>query len=241
MSSNSINQVKPLYMEQKELLNYKAIITQLGTSEINKKKYQWIQLNETIFHPKGGGQPSDEGTINGVKVIYVHKNIFDKSKLDQFEILHCFEEGQPLNFKIGDEVELKVDALKRKFYSRLHTAGHFVAEAVNKNFPTLEGYQGNHNPNDCYVKFKMLDRSIDYNKDEIKHKVKAELQSWIEQDIVVADVISSGIRSIKITQDWSPCGGTHVASAREIKSIDISDVSINKKEGTVTVKYHLPD
>src|ERR1700738_417584 len=144
MYHNSSNQVRPLYMEQGDLLRHKAVIKKIGFSEVNKKKYHWVQLNETIFHPKGGGQPSDEGTIDGIKVIYVHKEILDKTRLDQFEIIHCFDENQELNFRDGQEVELIVDAATRKLHARLHTAGHLVAEAVNKNFPDLKGYQGNH-------------------------------------------------------------------------------------------------
>lgn len=233
-------QVNPLYMKQGELIEYKSIITKVGVSEVNKKRYQWIQLNETIFHPKGGGQPSDEGTINGIQVVYVHKEIFDKSRLDQFEILHCFDENQPLNFKEGDEVVLKVDFLKRKLHSRLHTAGHLVAEAVRKNFPELEGYQGNHYPNDSYVKFRMLDPAQIYEKEEIKNKTSVEIQSWVKNDLPISDhMLETGIRSIKITQDWAACGGTHLTSLREIGSIEISDVSINKKDQSVTVKYRI--
>lgn len=240
MNQEFSKQVKPIYMSQCELLKHKAIITQVGMSEVNKKKYHWIQLNETIFHPKGGGQPADEGTINGVKVVYVHKNILDKSKLDQFEILHCFDENLELNFKVGDEVELEVDPITREYHSRLHTGGHLVAEAVRKNFPDLEGYQGNHYPNECYVKFRMLDPTKSYEKEEIKQKASAEIESWIEKDLAVSNLIlETGIRSIKITQDWAACGGTHVQNLKGIRSVEISDVSINQKDGTVTVKYKL--
>lgn len=240
MSQEIRQQVNPLYMRQGDLIEFKAIITKVGMSEINKQRYRWIQLNETIFHPKGGGQPSDEGTIDGVKVAYVHKELFDKNRLDAFEILHCFDENQELNFKEGDEVELKVDPLTRKLHSRLHTAGHIVAEAVRKHFPELEGYQGNHYPNNCYVKFRMLDPAKNYEKEEIKQKSAVEIQSWVEKDLPIsALVLETGIRSVKITQDWAPCGGTHVESLREIGKVEISDVSINKKEGTVTVKYRV--
>lgn len=238
MSQDNAQQVNPLYMKQGGLLEYKAIITKVGMSEINKQKYQWIQLNETIFHPKGGGQPSDEGTINGVKVAYVHKETFDKSRLNSFEILHCFAEDQELNFKEGDEVELKVDPLTRKLHARLHTAGHIVAESVRKHFPELEGYQGNHYPNNSYVKFRMSDPAKSFDKEEIKQKAAAEIRSWVEKDLPISALVpETGIRSIKITQDWAPCGGTHVESLKEIGKVEISDVSINKKEGTVTVKY----
>lgn len=241
MNKDDVNQVKPLYMKQGGLLECKAIITKIGSSEINKKKYYWIQLNQTIFHPKGGGQPSDEGTIDGRSVAFIHKEVLDKSRLNQFEILHCFDENQELNFKVGDEVELKVDPIKRKLHSRLHTAGHIVAEAIRKNFPELEGYQGNHYPDNCYVKFRMLEQAKSHDKEEIKQKASAELQVWIEKDIPVSEIVlPNGIRSIKITQDWAACGGTHLKSLKDIGSIEISDVSINNKEGTMTVKYKLP-
>jgi Ser-tRNA(Ala) deacylase AlaX len=41
----------------------------------NGEEYELI-LDETIFHPQGGGQPSDEGTISsmdGQSVFKVHK------------------------------------------------------------------------------------------------------------------------------------------------------------------------
>lgn len=238
MSEYAANQVKPVYMKSGSLFECKAIITKMGSGEVNKKKVRWIQLNETIFHPKGGGQPSDEGTINEVKVAYVHKEILDKSRLDQFEIWHCFDENQRLNFKVGDEVELKVDLLTRKFHSRLQTAGHLVAEAVKKNYPELEAIQGNHYPDDSYVRFKMLDPAKSYYAEEIKQKASAEIASWIENDLPLSHLVrEDGIRVIKITGDWAACGGTHVGSLKEIGSVEISDVSIKQKDGKVTVKY----
>lgn len=226
-------------MEQPNLLRHKAIVTKVGHSEISKRRYRWIQLDATIFHPKGGGQPSDEGTIAGKKVIYVHKECADKMRMDQFEILHCFDETQELSFKEGDEVELLVDESKRKLYSRMHTAGHLLAQVVKENFPELEPYHGNHDPKDGYVKFKMLKEFL-YDREQLMGKVQPEFQSWLQKDVPVSIVtLSSGMRAIKFGASIMACSGTHVNFLTEIGQAEITDVSVNKKDKIVTVKYRL--
>lgn len=239
MSHNTSKQVRALYMEDARN-KHRAVITKAGAGEINKKNYNWIQLDETIFHPKGGGQPSDEGMIGGIKVAYVHKEFFDKNHLDKFEIYHCFEIAQPFNFNVGDEVELLVDGSIRLMHSRLHTAGHVLAEAVNTCFPELEGYQGNHYPDNSYVKFKIHAPMTVEDKETIKQKAEAEFNSWLDQNLEVADRLEPfGMRTVKVYKNWSLCGGTHVKHLKEIGRMVISDLSINKKEGTVTIKYCL--
>lgn len=233
------NTVKPLYMEPYAPLKHRARVTKIGVSEIGKKTYRWIQLNETIFHPKGGGQPSDEGTLGGIKVTHIHKLPLDKNRLDLFEILHCFEEHQLLPFKEGDEVELIVDPVKRELHSRMHTGGHLLAEVVRIIFPELEPYHGNHDPNDGYVKFKIL-KEFTHGKAEIFLKVQPELDSWVKKDLPISVVqLSSGMRAIKFCHHIMSCGGTHVNHLHEIGKIEIKDVSINKKENVVTIKYGL--
>ena len=226
-----MRQVRALYMEDSRT-QHQALVTKIGCSEINKKLYNWIQLSETIFHPKGGGQPADEGIIGGVKVAYVHKEIPNKSHLDQFEISHCFEMEQPFPFKLGDQVELQVDGSIRQLHSRLHTAGHLLADAVNHCFPELEGFQGNHYPNSCYVKFKMRAPMQTENREVIKSQVEAKIASWIDQDLKVGSRLEpTGIRNVKVFQNWSPCGGTHVSRLKEIGRMEVGDLSINKKRG----------
>lgn len=237
MSNHSSAQVRALYMEDARI-RHKAVITKIGSGEINKKNCNWIQLDQTIFHPKGGGQPSDEGLIEGIQVAYVHKEICDKNHLDKFEIYHCFEAVQPITFKAGDEVELLVDGSIRLLHSRLHTAGHVLAEAVNSCFPELEGYQGNHYPDNSYVKFRIRASMTVEDKELIRQKAEAEFNSWLTQNLEVAEVLEpTGIRIVKVFENWSPCGGTHVKHLKEIGRMQIFDLSINKKEGTVTIKY----
>lgn len=229
--------VKTLYMQDSTLIQ-RAIITKISKGEINKKTYNWIELNETIFHPKGGGQPSDVGLIAGSPVALVHKNILDKAQINKFDIFHCFEENEPFNFNIGDEVELQVDASTRFIHSRLHTAGHVLAEAVNICFPLLLAYQGNHSPKDSYVKFKIM-AEAQLEKEEVKQHAEALFNEWIDQDLKIETTFEAGLRSVKVFKNWTPCGGTHVKNLKEMGLMEISDLSINKKDGTVTIKYRL--
>lgn len=211
----------------------------MGTSEINKKNYKWVQLNETIFHPKGGGQLSDEGTISGVQVAYVHKVPLNKNDINQFEILHCFNGQETLPFKEGNRVELLINPSMRILYSQMHTAGHVLAGVVNEIFPSLEGHHGNHDPKDGYVKFKMLSE-ISSSKEEILQKTQAALHSKLDTDLpVLITSLPSGMRAIQIGAQIMGCGGTHVHHLKELPLVEITDVSINKKENTVTIKYKL--
>ncbi len=236
MSENK--RVKALYMED-SVLTHKAIITKINTGEINKKTYNWIELSETIFHPKGGGQPSDVGFISNIPVACVHKNILDKTQMDKFDIFHCFEENEPFNFNIGDEVELHVDAATRHLHSRLHTAGHVLAEAVNICYSPLVGYQGNHSPNDSYVKFKIVGTPT-IEKEEIKQQAEALFNNWIDQDLQIEIKFEiSGLRAVKVLKSWTPCGGTHITNLKRMGLMEITDFSINKKDGTATIKYKL--
>lgn len=237
MEEKLSNQVRPLYMEA-PLTLHRAIVTNVGSGEINKKFTHWIELNETIFHPKGGGQPSDQGTIEGIRVDQVHKDLYDKDNRDKFAIYHCFAGEQAPPFKVGDEVELRIDPSVRHCHARLHTAGHIIAEAMNSCYPELVAYQGNHYPDSSYVKFKMQSPFPNENKEEIKTVVEEKFNAWIDQDHPIEEVLEpSGLRQVKVYQEWTPCGGTHVKNLKDLGGMSITEISINKKESTVTVKY----
>lgn len=234
-------QVRALYMENQSLFRHRAIITKVGSGTLNKKAYKWLELNETIFHPKGGGQLSDEGTINGIKVVYVHKESPDRNCIDRFSILHCFDETAEFSFKEGDEVELVIDASKRELYSRMHTAGHILAETVGEVFSQLEPHHGNHDPKDGYVKFKML-TEFSFTKEELIDRVQPKLNANLAKQLDVSVTrLPSGMRAIQIGSYVMSCGGTHVRNLNEIGSVMILDVSINKKEKIVTIKYQLDE
>lgn len=82
---------------------------------VTKKK-----LDRTIFHPQGGGQPSDTGKIVQGDTVFVVKSI---KSADLIEHLGEFENGS--HFEKEKPVTLKVDP-QREIYAKLHSAGHIL-------------------------------------------------------------------------------------------------------------------
>ena len=94
----------------------------------------FVEFDQTPFAPKGGGQLCDIGEASGVPIIHV-------AKLDD-RIIH-FVAGKP-DFTVGQEVELKVDAERRKSNQLYHSGGHAVAAVAEEQFPTLRAIGGHH-------------------------------------------------------------------------------------------------
>lgn len=75
-----------------------------------------VELDSTLFHPQGGGQPSDSGTINGVPVLRVE----NRGDL----VIHLL--AQPV---ATGPVTLVVDDTLRHRHTRWHSAGHLIGYA----------------------------------------------------------------------------------------------------------------
>jgi Ser-tRNA(Ala) deacylase AlaX len=126
---------------------------------------------ETIFHPQGGGQPSDEGTITLINPKESSNGTNPAPKLEMLSarhdavnpglVLHLvrFAEGQnSIDIKPGTDVELDVDGEKRLLYSRLHTAGHVLGGAVRHTVgdkvPNFDELKASHFPDSASCEFQ---------------------------------------------------------------------------------------
>lgn len=75
-----------------------------------------IELDRTLFHPQGGGQPADRGWIGELAV----ESVAARGE----SIVHIV--AQPLP---SGEVAIRVDADARRLHARLHSAGHLIGQA----------------------------------------------------------------------------------------------------------------
>ncbi|WP_456320754.1 alanine--tRNA ligase-related protein, partial [Palaeococcus sp. (in: euryarchaeotes)] len=106
---------RKLYYEDTYLKEARAKIVDI--------KENALLLDQTIFYPTGGGQPHDEGTINGVKVLDVYKD-------EEGDVWHVVEDMS--KFDIGDEVELKIDWEYRYKLMRIHSSMHLMDHVLNE-------------------------------------------------------------------------------------------------------------
>ncbi|KAG9815013.1 ThrRS/AlaRS common domain-containing protein, partial [Aureobasidium melanogenum] len=91
-----------------------------------------VVTEQTIFHPQGGGQPSDVGIMKTSNSIF-NVSAVRMDAVSNGQVLHFgrFEPGNSA-FAEGETVTQEIDTEKRLLYSRLHTAGHVLGAATRK-------------------------------------------------------------------------------------------------------------
>ncbi len=186
----------------------------------------WAQLDRTWFHPQGGGQRADQGTIDSIPVDHVSQDPFGV-------VSHYFAE--PVSFAKGAEVHLEVDPQSRLRNAQLHTAGHLIGGLGQVIAPGLRAVAGHHWDGEARVDFDGAQAVSDIEAflRSLTHRISTALEEGLAVSIL-GDPESD--RSIAIgVLDPMPCGGTHVSSLSEIGSIDIRKT--RKKKGIFRVSY----
>lgn len=195
----------------------------------NKKGTCDTILNQTAFYPEGGGQPSDTGALNGVKVLHVS----EKGE----EIIHELE--APL--EEGVLAEGVIDWKKRYDNMQQHTGEHIFSGLVHKHF----GYDnvGFHMGTDeVTVDFNgvLTQEQLDELEDEANQLIydnvpvkvfypsKEELE---ELDYRSKKELTGLVRIVEIPGgDICACCGIHVETTGEVGLIKLRTM-INYKGG----------
>lgn len=205
-----------------------------------------VVLDRTIFHPQGGGQPTDVGTIctEGGSVAV------DRVSFVDGVVRH---EGTQVEGVVaeGDLATLEIDFARRWEHARLHTGGHLVMTTIDTlaGLPAVKGY---HFPNGPYVEFegmveaprqagladdvqRELDRLIAENSAVTARF--ATVEELLAEDVHVPALPAAGKRTrVVVTAGYhSPCGGTHVPALGALIGLRVK--GIKTKSGRTRVSY----
>ena len=100
-----------------------------------------IALDRTIFHPQGGGQPTDKGVMRAASGAE-----FAVSMVRHGEggvVSHAGSYATDSAFAVGDRVTLHVDGEWRLQSARLHSAGHLIDAAMRTSqYASLKAGKG---------------------------------------------------------------------------------------------------
>ena len=186
-----------------------------------------IELDETLFYPRGGGVSSDTGVLQGLKVT-------DTSK-EGDKILHVLE-ATP-SFSSGHSVTGKIDWDRRYRLMKMHTAGHLLSAIFYRANCRITG-------NQIDVDRSRMDFNLEaFDRSQIENYV-AEANVLIRKDALVktyflpreealkdpqlvklAEAAPPAEPSLRIVEiagiDKQADGGLHVANLKEIVGIQL--------------------
>lgn len=222
-----------------------------------------VITDATIFHPQGGGQPSDQGVMDRESECRFDVHMVRMAVTRPNQVLHFGRFANPsATFAPGQEVSQTIDTEKRLLYSRYHTAGHVLGAAVRHllegKIENFDETKASHVPDAASCEFL---GSIEGKwKENIQEKLDAyiemdmpvEIDWWSEDDFkanalerLIPDRKIMGMsdgekfRVVKIVgAETYPCGGTHVVSTKLCGQTSVSKISRSK--GTSRISYKLP-
>ncbi|MDQ3717092.1 MAG: alanyl-tRNA editing protein [Actinomycetota bacterium] len=211
-----------------------------------------IVLDRSAFYPGGGGQPPDHGVLlwNGVQT-----RIVDTRRGDDLYLIAA--EGDPVP-PVGTAVRGAVEDARRFSLMRTHSGLHLLAGVVFRDFGALVT-GGNMEPGVARMDFNLPDIPADF-KDRIALACAVEVAADRairvdnlprDEALAIPDVIRTAtdllppdleiVRIVDIVGlDVQADGGTHVASTKQIGSIDVVKVE-NKGKANRRLRIRLTD
>lgn len=213
---------KALYLKDSYLRECDAVI-------VSTRDDRHIVLDQTIFYPRGGGQPWDTGRIVRGDQPF---NIISVQKSSR-EIYHEVDRAGLL---VGDKVHCILDWDRRYKLMRSHTASHVLASILCRETGVLiTGNEKDVDRTHIDCNLKNFDR-------EVFRKCISEANKILRQDILVkwyelrrdeamkiqgvikmAKAFPPGIPILRIVEiegiDIQADGGTHVRNLREVGQI----------------------
>lgn len=196
-----------------------------------------VVLSRTVFHPQGGGQPSDKGTITVDQSVFEVSGVKASSRNSPV-IVHAGT-WRPCPPSDPNSAKASIDADFRRLCARYHSAGHAIDVAMTRAGRALPATKGYHWPDGgAYVEY---DNSVSpISTAGLVEELNRHLADIISSDFATRKSINeeTGDRVVEIGGgDGCPCGGTHVESTGELGVVTVTKTK--NKSGKLRVSYSL--
>lgn len=198
-----------------------------------KRTHAYLMLDRTIFHPKGGGQPSDKGIIRSTDcTLTLKKAIYHRGVVVHWTKIVS---GTPNTGSVTCELDWPF----RYLVMRRHTAAHLLDHCLSKTTdsrvqttdswldePCYVGYAGKPPNPDALSQVQQLANQMISTGSE----VKIEYLTGDESRNLLLNAPNferlpdlDEVRTVTIKGcDPIPCGGTHVADIKEILKLTVA-------------------
>ena len=207
-----------LYYSDSHLIEFEARVVDLSD---RVSGWTAVVLDRTAFYPTGGGQPSDTGTLNGVRVVEC---------IDDGEngVLHVVQGATPAR---GETIHGRVDWSRRLDHMQQHTGQHILSQAFvtlfnapTHSFRVLEA--------SCQIDVELNNPTTEI----IERAVElANNVIWEDRAIAILNVTPEQAAELPVRKesarpgelrlieiegfDLTPCGGTHAYRTGEVGMI----------------------
>jgi misacylated tRNA(Ala) deacylase len=231
-----------LELDDQSLREWAAVVLAVGDDS--------IVLDRSAFYPGGGGQPPDDGVLlwGGVqtRVVGVRKG-------DDLELVVA--EGDPIP-PPGTAVRGAVEDARRTALMRTHSGLHLLSGVVFRDFGALVT-GGNMEPLEARMDFNLSEVpegfrerietacAVEVAADRaIEVKVLPRAEAFAIPDIIrtASNLLPESLEQVRIVDivglDTQADGGTHVASTRQIGTIEVVKVE-NKGKGFRRLRIRL--
>lgn len=225
--TSGVARTELVYLREMEREHDEAIIVKVIPE---KRTHAYLLLDRTIFHPKGGGQPSDRGVIrsqqfelNVKKALYYHGIVVHWGKIIN---------GTPTAGAASCEIEWPLRYLVMRRHTAAHLLDHCLAVSTSSRVETTDSWLDQ----PCYVGYTgdapgqqtlqgvqdLANRMI-----SVGARVKIDFLTPEQGKPLLQNAPNferlpdlQEIRTVTIEGcQRIPCGGTHVSDISQIRKI----------------------